>query len=355
MIARLSLYLFAVTLFTSCLHNDAHSNRNPELAAFPVEKKIREEQLLNVNKVYPDFIDLYNDSILCFVNGTGDLGYHVAFYDLTAKSFLHPQLPVGSKSGQALSFHSYGIENNYLWCHDFNQQKLIFTRLDNLRDSSASHFLKDITVPGMYYSAQLLNDSTLLGNGDYYFRNGNDYQLSTIDLINGKTTNQLARYASDSSTHYNLAQKMAYESLLFVKPSKDKAVIACRYSDRIEVVDLHTGKLKLTWGPQGFNPEMKVVPRGNRKISTPGPDTRQAFVRGEVTNKYIYLLYSGYNEGTKHLFFGQYIYVYDWDGNPVQKLELKDEIEDFAVASNDSLLYTFNPRSKFISVAKLTN
>jgi len=40
---------------------------------------------------------------------------------------------------------------------------------------------------------------------------------------------------------------------------------------------------------------------------------------------------------------------------PVQRLELKDDVKDFAFTANDSLLYTYNPETKYVSTAKLTN
>jgi hypothetical protein len=355
MIARLSLYLLIVSLFASCFSNEPQKSKT-EPQAFPIEKKMDEVELFKVDRLHPDYIDLYKDSVLCFVNARGEEGYHIALYHLAEKTFLPPLIEMGAKMGQSLSFNSFGYENKYFWCYDLNKEKIIFSGLDKIQDTSNNHSIKEMPVPGIYYSVQLLNDSTLLANGDYHFKSGNDYQLSTIDLTNGKITNQLAPYADDSSTHYNLAKKMAYESFLFVKPSKNKCVLACRYTDRIEIVDLNSGKSKFVSGPEGFKPEMKVLPgRDGKKISIPGRDTRQAYVRGQVTNNYIYLLYSGNKEGTPHLFFGKYIYVYDWEGNPVQRLELNDDVIDFAVTGNDSLLYTYNPRSKFIHVAKLTN
>lgn len=349
---RLFLNVLAVTLFSGCYSHTPH-NAKTDFEAFPVEKKLNEIELRKIDEFTPDFIDLHNDSILYFVSANGDKGYHFALYQLTEKTFLHPQLPTGRKEGQSLSFHSYGFENNYLWVYDVNKEKIIFSGLDSIRDTSSNHFIKELPAPGHYYSVQLLNNTTLLTSGNYDAKD--DYKIATMNLMNGQTTNQMTPYASDSSAPFNRAQKMAYESFLFVRPSKDKCVLASRFTDRIEIIDLNSQKSIIVKGPEGFDPEMKVVNgRDARKISIHGPNTRQAFVRGEVTNNFIYLLYSGNVNGTKHLFYGKYIYVYDWAGNPVQRLELGNDVKDFAVSHNDSLLYTYNPMSKFISVAKLT-
>jgi hypothetical protein len=350
---RLFLYLFIVSMFAGCYSQDPQKVKT-DFTSFPDEKKVDEVKLLAIDQLRPDFIDLYNDSVLSLVSANGENGYHFALFHLAEKAFLHPQLEMGRKEGQALGFHSYGFEPRYLWAYDVNKEKVIFSGLDSLRDTSCNHFIKEKPVPGHYYSVQLLNDTTLLASGNYDSKD--DFKISTVNLTDGRITNQMTSYSSDTSVPYNRAQKMAYESFLFVKPSRNKCVLASRYTDRIEIIDLNSGTSKVVKGPEGFEPRMKVIAgRDGKKVSVSGPDTRQAFVRGEVTNNFIYLLYSGNKDGTPHLFYGKYIYVYDWEGKPVQKLELNNDVKDFAVTSNDSLLYTYDPASKFISVAKLTN
>jgi hypothetical protein len=174
-------------------------------------------------------------------------------------------------------------------------------------------------------------------------------------MTSGKAYNQMAPYSADSSKPYTMPQKMSYESFLFLKPSKNKCVLACRYTDRLEIIDLDSRKSTVVRGQDMFEPNLKVMVKSNgRKIAYPGEESRQAYVRGQVTDKYIYLLYSGNMTAGKNLFYGKYIHVYDWDGKPVKRLELANYTKDFAVTANDSLLYTYDPTSTIISVAKLT-
>jgi hypothetical protein len=351
---RLTLYaVIAISFFSGC-YGETAKKRKADFDAFPVEKKINETGLFKIEDLRPDAIELYNDSLLFQVNGNGEKGYHFFVYNLPGNTFLPPQLEMGRKQDQALNFHSHGFEGNKVWAYDTNKGQIIFSGLDSLRDTSSNHFIRNLPVPGWYYSVGLLNDTTLLGSGNYLTED--NYKLSIISLTNGKVLKQLAPYTSDSSAPYNKVKKMAYESFLFVKPSKDKCALAFRYTDRIDIVDLNTGKSKTVFGPEGFEPEMKVINGpDNKKMSARNSNTRYAFVRGKVTDHFIYLLYSGNKSNTSHLFYVKYIYVYDWNGEPVQRLELKDDVKDFAVTTNDSLLYTYNPETKYVSTAKLTN
>lgn len=352
-IIRFPLYLFIVTLFAGCSSRDKEGEKKG--AAFPVENKLHGEQVLKLDNFTPDYIDVYNDSLLCFVSTNGQKGHHISLYHLAEKTILPPILAVGGKDGQSLGFISFGFEPGYLWNYDAAKEKIIFTRLDSIHEAGASHFIKEMPVQGFYYSLQLLNDSTLLTSGNYFFSH-DDYKLATLDMTSGRIYNQMAPYSADSSKPYTLPQKMSHESFLFLKPSKNKCVLASRYTDRMEIVDLESRKSTIIRGQDMFEPNLKVMAkRSGKKIAYPGEDSREAYVRGQVTDKYIYLLYSGNLPGGKNLFYGKYIHVYDWDGKPVKRLELDNYTKDFAVTANDSLLYTYDPRSTIISVAKLTN
>ncbi len=351
-LTRLFLCQIMLLLFTSC-SSQTSKKVQKDFDAFPVNRKLEEQRLLKVSGLHPNDMGLYQDSILCLVNSTGRQKHHFALYNLSQKAFISPRLAYGRKAGRALSFLSYGIEKQYVWAYDINKEKIIFAGVDSAWERD--HPLKERSVPKFYYSVQLLNDTTLLASGDYYADHDN-YKISILDLLTGKTIRQLIPYSDSSSAPYTRAQKMAEESFLFVKPTKDKCVLACRYADRIEIVDLHSGKSTMVQGPEGFESDMQEF-TGNDgiKISTRGPETRYAFVGGAMTNHCIYLLYSGNKDKTNLPYYGQYIYVYDWNGKPVQRLELKNKVLDFTVTADDSLIYTYNPRSKYISVAKINN
>ncbi len=354
MSANTFLLLCSVIAFSlvSC-YSKVSQRVQTDFDRFPIEKKIEEVKLLNLDQLNTDYLDLGSDSILFIGSGEGYRGYHFALYNLAKKSFLHPQLAAGRKEGQSLSFLSYGIEQNFIWSFDINKEKIVMSGFDSVGETS-NHFVKEIAVPEFYYSVQLLNDTMLLASGNY--EANDNFQISMVNLKNGEIVKQMAPYSSDSTLPFTRPKKMAYESFLFVKPSKNKCVLACRYADKIEIVELLSGKSKTIHGPVGFRPEMLVVTGSNSKqISVRGPNTKFAFIQGDVTDNFIYLLYSGNKEGTSHQFYGKYIYIYDWKGQPVQRLELENDTKAFAVTSDDSRVYTYDPKSKYINTAQIKN
>ena len=338
-----------VTYLLSC--SSVAKNPKGDFVNFPVEKKLDEVKYLPTNSLSPDGLILYADSLL-FVRNTANTAntvkYHFSLFNLNSKDFRHYCLPTGRLPGHSMSFLSYGISNGNLWVHDVIKQKMVLANLDSIIPNGEGG-AKEIAVPKFYYSVQLLNDSAIIASGDY----DAPYKVYQLNLGTAKIEKQAAPYSSDG-VDLPRTKKMAYESFLFLKPTGDKCALACRYADQVEIVDLATQQSKIIKGPEGYEPNVMVM-KGNdgRELSTRGSDTRYAFVKGKVTNKYIYLLYSGNNHESEHLWYGKYIYVYDWNGNPVKRLELKNYALDFVVTQDDSRIYTYDPAAKYIMTANL--
>ncbi len=88
-----------------------------------------------------------------------------------------------------------------------------------------------------------------------------------------------------------------------------------------------------------------VKVEGQKKSFEPKVASRNGFITAAVTQKYIYSLYSGkvinassVNELTK-AFLSKYIYVSDWEGNPVMRYELDQEVRSIAVDEKNNILY----------------
>lgn len=342
---KFTLYV-AVALFVACSFKSDKEENAVVFKKFPFEKKTNEVNHLRISLQSPVGISLYNDSLLLVRNAANSSKYHFSLFNLKSKTFMENYLPLGRKPGEVMSFLSYGLLNDRLWAYDIIKDKIISTNLGNPIvevDTIASN------VPKFYYSIQMLNDKKIIGSGDY----DSNYKLDLLDLSTGMVEEQIGVFNMDNQV-YSRAKKMEYESFLFLKSSKDKCVTASRYADRIEIFDLISKKSKVIRGPENYNPDVSVMSSNNgMEVIARNSNTRYAFLGGKTTDKYIYLLYSGNVHDSPHLFYGKYIYVYDWEGNPVQKIILKDYVTDFAVTSDNETLYSYNPKTKYIQIVKL--
>lgn len=304
--------------------------------------KIKDHQL--------DGLMLYRDSLLLIRNFSNTSKFHFSLFDLNTRTFTGEVLGAGRYPGQAMGFLSYGIYGDTLWVSDIVKEKIIRLNLDSTIQHK-SFTPVETPMPIFYYGTQLLSNDRLLGTGDY----DNDYKFTEFNLAKSKVERQRIAYdAGNSAQKMSRLKKMAYESLLFLKPDRTKSISAGRYSDYIEIYDIKSGLSKIIKGPENFEPEV-VMMKGNdgKELAARGPDTRYAFVKGKTTDKYIYLLYSGNLHNGEHLFYGKAIFVYDWDGKAVAKLKLPAYILDFAVTSDNKVLYSYDPKSKYITISHL--
>ncbi|MBO9563783.1 MAG: hypothetical protein J7621_13460 [Niastella sp.] len=311
---------------------------------FPTERQLTGKLWWKSKDPTIDGLDLYADSLLLMRHKSGH-PHHFSVMSVKRATYVTSAAPVGNQYGQSAGFISYGLQRNNLWVYDLMQDKIVVYNFNNTTAEKA-RAVREISVPVFYYSAQMINDSTLLASGDY----DSPYKLSLVNVTNSKSTTPLTPY----DPAWSRARKSAYESFLFLKPTADKCVLACRYADQIEVTDLTTRQSIIVNGPENYKPDvMEMTGNDGKELSARNESTRYAFVRGKVTNKYIYLLYSGNNSESSHLYYGKYLFVYDWKGTPVQKITLSSYAVDFAVTSDDAILYTYHPSSQSIEIASL--
>lgn len=317
---------------------------------FPEEQHLQEKKYFKIDDVEGQRMLLYRDSIVFMQRKPTSISpYHFAVFNLNTKKQIANALAYGRFPDEVMGFMACGTTDTSLWAYDIIKEQLFILEMQDILQGEEVK-IKKFPMPTFYYSVKLRNNKELIASGDYT----SDYKIAKIDLIARDVEKQFGKYAPDSLPSHTLAQKKAYESLLFVKPSGGKAVLATLYADRVEFFDFETDTTKVLKGPENFGPDMVMVKRHDGKeISTIGPDTRYGFVNGTVTNDFIYLLYSGYNTNSNHFIYGQSIYVYDWEGNPVKKIILTEEIVNFVVSSDDEKIYTYNPKTKYIMVANL--
>lgn len=335
--------VFIGIIFLGC-SSQSSVRVSPDFNRFDSEIQLNTQTHTYLQGIFPDGILLLNDSSLMIRSIPGRSPYHFQVMNLKEQGIKKMLLPAGRKHGQSMGFLSYGILNGKIWVNDIIKEKVM------LFDTIGGQQFQEFPIPVFYYSTVLLNDSVLLGAGNY----DGQFKLESFDMKTGMLLKQLIPYSTDLAYFVPREQKMAYESFLFLKPAGDRCVLASRYADQIEIVDLNNNVSKIIRGPEGFGPDM-VVANGNdgKKLSTRNSNTRYAFVKGKTNNKFIYLLFSGHQHESEHLHYGNCIFVYDWEGHPVKKLQFKDDILDFDITSDNSILYACHPKGNFISKTKL--
>ncbi len=89
----------------------------------------------------------------------------------------------------------------------------------------------------------------------------------------------------------------------------------------------------------------KEIINGQGSRIIPGKDEKNGFITTTVSEKYIYTLYSGKNldrrsiEKLTNAFVSQYIYVLDWEGIPVKRFKLDQEVRAITIDDRNNTIY----------------
>jgi hypothetical protein len=271
------------------------------------------------------------------------MDHHFSLFDIEKKKITGTILKSGRKKEESLGFLSHGLYDNQLWVHDIVKDEIITAPINA---SGVIDSLSSGEINNFYYSIAPLSTGSYLVSGDYD-------SSSRVSILNFEAA-QINESIVDYPINMSRGQKMLFESFLFTNPSRNKAALAARYCDRVQFVDLITNKTTTIKGPENFEPDFDIKKGSdNKEIIFANDKSRYGFLKGFTTDKYLYLLYSGEKLDGPNLYFGKYIYVYDWEGQPVKKIELSDHILDFVVTSDNTKLYTYNPLTKNIEYSKL--
>jgi hypothetical protein len=335
---KIFLLLF-VLFFNSC---DAQDKKDITFKDFPVEQALTTKKLFIADIASPYHMMLFNDSLLLIRHDESTTRHHFSSYSLSSKRKLRDLLPAGRKAGESLSFLSFGILGDQLWVLDLLKAAIIFVSIKDL-DSVTEELPFQNTN---YYRIQPLAKHTFICSGDH----DSNYLLEKVDLNKGKIEETYFPYPEN----FPRTQKEAFESFLYKHPTQNMYFLAARYADYLQYIDLDAGTKKQIFGPEGFGPNLKLAKTAEGKeFMSINKETRFGYVRGQTTEKYIYLLISGNFREMEHAELGKTIVVFDWDGNEKKRINLENGIVDFVVSSDDSTIYVFNPQTRSIESGNL--
>lgn len=90
--------------------------------------------------------------------------------------------------------------------------------------------------------------------------------------------------------------------------------------------------------------DKEVISRKTR-YSVQKKGARNGFITASVSENYVYVLYSGkiFNhrseESLSNAFFSEFVYVFDWNGNPIKHYKLDQEVRSIAIDEENGTLY----------------
>jgi hypothetical protein len=211
--------------------------------------------------------------------------------------------------------------SNDAWVYDISLTRL--TRIVTPRGATRRAYADtsiQLAAQGIATDATWLDSTRLLAPG--FFR---DARLATLDG-SGRRVGGIGQTSTDWSRTYPQESQVR----MALDPDGHRAVLADRYRDAIELIDLDRATTTTVQGPV-------ALPHGS---ALPGLND-VAYVDVTATSQAIFALFAGRSVAKfgQRASFGDCVHVFDWDGTFETALRLDGEVIAIAVTADGSALY----------------
>ena len=321
------------------------SDNTKTFLQFPKEEKIKFKNLVEFIYGNPRKI-IINDSTLILGNRASGQEHYLYNYSLNTNKFSKPYASKGRGPGEIMGMASIGIYNDHLWINDFTGKKMMLLDKNKaVLKASASDYKEYSFKNNRFFDIKLIDNLQCIATGSETSKS----KIQILDLTRGEIVKEFGKLKSYSEGFPIHVITKASLTQSYLRPTSDKLVLAYFHTDIIEIFDLNTGKSVALQGPEKFDIDFTV--HNNHWFEN--DKTRVTFIGGSVTNDNIYLLYSGKKFNEEKAFRGSYVFVYDWNLNPVKKITLDKEVYQICVSEDNKTLYSYDEITGYILNADL--
>ncbi|MEL6135452.1 MAG: BF3164 family lipoprotein, partial [Bacteroidota bacterium] len=269
----------------------------------------------------------------------------VAVYDKNTLDFVGKMIPNGKGPGESLNPGKVlPIEGtNTFWLFDgmmqrfqlFDIEAALAAQRRNILYQPTREFILVDTLRGSN-DPDIINDSLFVTPSlvfsdcrFFYF----DQQPRLISKV-GKLPESKSNWPKQSAeAHFSIAATY-YQAKLATHPKKDWVAVTYFNTD---ILEIYKGRklIRKISGPEGIEIEKALTEESQGiYLALNTEDTRSTYLRVHGTEAYIFTQYQG-----KHKDRANVIYVYDWEGRPVQALTLNQDFTTFWVEETGSGAY----------------
>jgi hypothetical protein len=285
------------------------------------------------------------DSAFYIRNKNGSSDYYFTGYSAKGKKVGKEYIKHGMEVNEVAGAMSAGFfAKSKMWVHDLLTNKIVIADGFDKVPVDRNIRVYEHKLPFGFYWIGMIDSAHVVGTGV----DDQPHKLYEVELATGKV---MKRYGSFGAPPANIpfnAWRLAYQSFLYTKPGGDVIALACRFTDRVEFFDRKKETGRIISGPENFDVVFRPIKTGNIWAMERIDATRFAFVNGFATEKYLYLLYAGHLHEDKLRDTGRYLFVYDWEGNPVKKITLSGYISSFTITQDGRYLYGDSPTGHMV-------
>jgi len=278
------------------------------------------------------------DSLLIFSN-TPNKARYIHLFKKKDYKFIASSGIIGKGPGEITNPFLAILDNKrgVIWCMDHVKRKIFEFPSDSILINS--DYLPSYSVPmpsekRFIIQYRPFNDKlfSFLNNEPNALISFFDHKGNIPDSLN--IANKILFY--EDSPELKKSNKILY--IHKFHPSKDKLVIAFRYSDIIKILDKEGNILRSIQGPDKINEDPLA----------PLTESILAYFDVSIDKNYIYCLYQGGKRTKKEngqliSNFPHSLFIFDWDLNPIARINFKHSVSSFVIDDLNHRIVTFSP------------
>lgn len=346
-------YIAILLFITSAACGQATTNKSGGtqrvFKSFPLEQRVALQKLSSVP--HPLTFNLFEHNNRLYFSSLETGQRLVYVYDLQQRILVDSILARGTNKCETLLPYSAGmLPDRKIWLFDPMLARVTWQQVTDDNNHQQSALCKQHEIAQGYKYLQLADTSTAYAIRDI----GMKGKISKIDLKTGAEIPLFGTFQNKPAGLSEAAWHNANMGALHFSPSKQTAVLAKTSLDEIEIFDLRNKTSITVKGPEQLAPSFKQITTPDGDFVDLTKENRRAYLlSGQLTDKYIYLLYSTAFEMTDGVDYGSIIHVFDYNGSPIKKINLSGKIAAFCISEATNTIYTISPVDGTISKGAL--
>lgn len=341
------IIIILIVCFISCSKkNNVNVGKDAtHFSEFFEEKNVQFENLIEFTSGVPRMMNIEDSTLMMAFHGSGQK-YCLQNYSIKTGELSKQYISKGRGPGEILGMNNFGVTGDKLWINDNTAKKMtLFDKNKIMSKFSSSDYKEYPYKNGRPFYSILTKDLRCILTGSETSK----YKIQILDLTNSKIIDEIGILPQYSNKIPSSVIRQATIAHSFLKPTEDKIALGYAYTDVVEVYDLKTKQRKIVQGPENFDSHYKIL--NEEWFFT--KKTRYSFMGGDVTDSFIYLIYSGKKYEEEKSYEGKYVFVYDWNLNPIKKITMDIQTQQICVSEDDKIIYSYNDIAGYIVKAKL--
>ncbi|MEX0662058.1 MAG: BF3164 family lipoprotein [Balneolaceae bacterium] len=132
---------------------------------------------------------------------------------------------------------------------------------------------------------------------------------------------------------------MAYQSNFSFHPTKPLVAVANFTAGNLDILRVENDSIEEVSQIYSHQPKFENQSSETQISVMFDADNKMGYWDNDVTEEYIYALYSGRERTDPNQSTGNKVLVFDWEGNPIEQLNLDVEVSGITVDQNNETLY----------------